>query len=144
MYAAPVTVGGLQLGPEEYRGARQYALAKRAQVTLGEMWAERVDARDVVFHTMHPGWADTPGVRSSLPTFRRLVGPLLRDAEQGADTILWLAVAPGEPATTSGGFWMDRRRRPTHRLASTRRSDTPERRAELWRWVVETSGAAVP
>ena len=29
--------------------------------------------------TMHPGWADTPGVADSLPLFRTLTGPLLRD-----------------------------------------------------------------
>ena len=26
------------------------------------MWAQRVPAGEVVFHAMHPGWADTPGV----------------------------------------------------------------------------------
>ena len=48
---------------------------------------------------MHPGWADTGGLRSSLPRFRRLMRPLLRDATQGADTIVWLATVPSlEPA----------------------------------------------
>ena len=36
-----------------------------------------------------PGWADTPGVLDSLPLFHRLTGPLLRDAEGGADTTVW-------------------------------------------------------
>ena len=36
---------------------------------------------------MHPGWADTPGVQESLPTFSKVVGPLLRSPEQGADTL---------------------------------------------------------
>jgi len=78
---------------------------------------------------MHPGWADTPGVRTSLPTFHRVTRPLLRTPEQGADTIVWLAAA-AEPARTTGGFWHDRRRRPTHRLPWTRES-TAEREA-LW------------
>ena len=43
---------------------------------------------------MHPGWADTPGVQESLPGFRRVMHPLLRSAEQGADTMAWLAGAP--------------------------------------------------
>lgn len=137
MYAADLTVDRLQLDADHYDGTRQYALAKRAQVTLNEEWARRVDRRSVVFHSMHPGWADTPGVATSLPTFRRVVGPLLRDPEQGADTMVWLAADDGEPLASTGGFWLDRRRRALHRLPSTRRSDTPARRAELWRWAAE-------
>ena len=140
MYAAPLAVAGLEIAPADYRGTDQYARAKRAQVTLNELWAGAVDPAGVVFHAVHPGWADTPGVESSLPRFHRLVGPLLRNPEQGADTIAWLAADDGEPATTTGGFWHDRRRRSIHRLARTRRSDTPERRRALWAWCVEHSG----
>ena len=63
---------------DSYDGTTAYAHAKRAQVTLAEMWAETLRSDRVVVHTMHPGWADTPGVRRSLPTFRRITGPLLR------------------------------------------------------------------
>ena len=105
------------------------------------MWAERAESPSVVFHAMHPGWADTPGVESSLPTFHKVVGPLLRTVEAGADTMVWLGADDTEPLSTSGGFWLDRRRRPIHRLAKTRRSDTPERRRELWDWVAARSQA---
>ena len=131
MYAVPLTVDGLQMGEDDYDGTQQYARAKRAQVTLNEMWAARVDPDEVVFHAMHPGWADTPGVAASLPTFRRVVGPLLRTPEQGADTLVWLAAAERAEAS-SGGFWLDRRIRPIHRLPTTARSDTPARRDRLW------------
>ena len=140
MYAADLTVGRLQMGPDDYRGAEQYARAKRAQVTLNEMWAQRVGRREAVFHAVHPGWADTPGVASSLPTFRRVVGPLLRTPEQGADTVEWLAVDDGEPLRRTGLFWLDRRPRPLHRLPTTRRSDTPQRRIRLWEWCVAAAG----
>jgi dehydrogenase/reductase SDR family member 12 len=133
MYTAPLKVRGLEMDEAEYRGATQYALAKRAQVTLNEMWATRFP--QYRFHAMHPGWADTPGVEASLPGFRRIVGPLLRTPEQGADTMVWLAADDGEPLTVNGGFWLDRRLRNIHKLASTRRSDTPERRERLWQWV---------
>jgi NAD(P)-dependent dehydrogenase (short-subunit alcohol dehydrogenase family) len=133
MYAAGLTVDRLQMG-DDYRGAEQYARAKRAQVTLNEMWAERVPASEAVFHAMHPGWADTPGVEAALPRFRSIVGPLLRTPAEGADTIVWL-VADDEPRRSSGGFWLDRARRSIHRLPSTRRSDTPARRLALWDWV---------
>lgn len=144
MYTAELTVDHLQMSSDLYNGAKQYALAKRAQVTLNEMWAQRVEKRSLVFHAMHPGWADTPGVEESLPTFRKVVGPLLRNAEGGADTMVWLASDDGEPLSSTGGFWLDRRVRSTHRLRGTRRSDTAARRNELWRWVSERAGCNPP
>ncbi|MCU0310824.1 MAG: SDR family NAD(P)-dependent oxidoreductase [Acidimicrobiales bacterium] len=139
MYAASLDVEHLEMG-DDYRGTEQYARAKRAQVTLNELWAERLDGQGVRFHAMHPGWADTPGVAASLPTFRTLTGPLLRSPDQGADTIVWLAADDGEPLATTGRFWHDRRVRATHRLPATRRADTPEERDRLWAWCVEHAG----
>ncbi|HMQ25195.1 MAG TPA: SDR family NAD(P)-dependent oxidoreductase [Acidimicrobiales bacterium] len=140
MYSAALHVDHLEMDADHYKGTEQYARAKRAQVTLNELWAERLAARNVVCHAVHPGWADTPGVERSLPRFRTVVGPLLRSPEQGADTLVWLAADPGEPMATTGRFWLDRRPRPIHRLPATRRSDTPEARARLWDWCVEHSG----
>ena len=137
MYTVPLTVSGIEMTPAEYKGATQYALAKRAQVTLNEMWAERISRAR--FHAMHPGWVDTPGVEESLPTFHRVVGPFLRTPAQGADTIVWLT-SDDEPGSSSGRFWLDRRVRDIHKLPSTRRSDTPARRERLWQWVAERAG----
>lgn len=139
MYATGLTVDGLEM-TDDYRGAEQYARAKRAQVTLNELWAERFEGSGVVFHAVHPGWADTPGVAASLPTFRRIVGPLLRTPEQGADTLVWLAADDGAPLASTGKFWLDRRPRAIHKLPTTRSTDTPERRAQLWAWCVDRSG----
>lgn len=132
MYAAPLPDLSRvdPMHPSRYDGTRQYALAKRMQVTLVEEWATRRPDRFVA--SMHPGWADTPGVRSSLPGFARLTSPVLRTADQGADTITWLAATETEPR--SGRFWCDREPRPIHRLPTTKRSDSPERRLELWQW----------
>jgi dehydrogenase/reductase SDR family protein 12 len=140
MYAAGLTVRNLEMTEEEYGGSEQYARAKRAQVTINEIWADRVPSSKVVFHAMHPGWADTPGVEASLPTFRKVMGPILRSPEQGADTLVWL-VADDEATTSSGDFWLDRRRRSIHKLPTTKKTDTPERRAELWAHVEELAGA---
>lgn len=142
MYASRLTVTGLQMGTEHYSGTEQYARAKRAQVTLNEMWAERVDptGRTIVFHSVHPGWAATPGVSAALPTFDRVLRPVLRTPAEGADTAVWLTADDGEPLASTGGFWHDRRRRGIHRLPSTRRSDTPERRRQLWDAVVDLAG----
>ena len=138
MYGASLTVDRLQMG-DDYNGTEQYARAKRAQVVRNEMWADRVGPSDVVFHSLHPGWADTPGVQESLPTFRKVVGPFLRTPDQGADTLVWLA-ADDEPLRSSGKFWHDRQVRATHRLPATRKSDTPERRERLWEWCTEMTG----
>ncbi len=143
MYSAGLTVSSLEMSGADYGGSEQYARAKRAQVTLNEMWATRVSSTDVVFHAMHPGWADTPGVEESLPTFRKVVGPFLRTPEQGADTMVWLA-ADDEPGSCSGEFWLDRTRRSIHKLPKTKRTDTPARRLELWNRCVEVTGAIIP
>ena len=144
MYAAPLQVDGLQMNEDSYRGTDQYARAKRAQVILNEMWAHRVGERGIRFHSMHPGWASTPGVDAALPRFAAVMGPVLRTAMQGADTLVWLAADDGEPLGTNGGFWLDRRRRPIHRLPGTRRSDTPDRRARLWSLIATLASCQDP
>ena len=106
-------------------------------MTLAALWADRLRPDHVAVHAMHPGWADTPGVRRSLPTFRRVVGPLLRTPAEGADTIVWLSADDGGPVHTTGQFWHDRRPRPSPRLRSTRRSDTADERQRLWDWCVD-------
>jgi NAD(P)-dependent dehydrogenase (short-subunit alcohol dehydrogenase family) len=98
---------------------------------MTEMWAQRLRDTGVAVHAMHPGWADTPGLRSGLPGFSRALAPLLRTARQGADTIAWLAAAP-EVAGRSGLFFLDRRARPTYRRRGTRRLDEAQERARLW------------
>ena len=93
---------------------------------LGERWA--VD--DITVAIMHPGWADTPGVQESLPRFRAITRPVLRDDAQGADTSVWLAAV--EPPPPTGRFWHDRVERPTSLLPSTRPEARPDR---AWAWL---------
>jgi len=68
-----------------------------------------------------------------------LVGPLLRSAEQGADTIVWLAAAP-EAAAHSGSFWHDRRRRRVHRVPWTRSDDERAEARRLFSWCAAQAG----
>ena len=135
MYTQRLDPVALESGPEGYDGTVAYARAKRAQVALTGEWARRVPADAAVFHAMHPGWADTPGVVAGLPTFHRFMRPLLRTPDEGADTLVWLAAA-AEPAASTGGFWLDRRRRSEHRLPWTRGGDA----GALWRLCVERTG----
>ncbi|MGC9221295.1 MAG: SDR family NAD(P)-dependent oxidoreductase [Solirubrobacteraceae bacterium] len=129
MYTQRLTTDDLQSERGEFDGTVAYAKTKRMQVVLTEILAARLKDSGVTVHAMHPGWADTPGLRSSLPRFQRVVAPLLRNPQQGADTIVWLGAAP-EPASNSGGFWHDRRRRPTHLLPKTHESAAD--RDRLW------------
>ena len=115
----------------EYSPTTAYARSKRAQVELLPVLQERWGTGGVSVTATHPGWADTPGIAGSLPGFRRLTAPLLRDAEGGADTTVWVAAT--EPAPEGGLLWHDRRPRPTHLLRRTRTGDAE--RARLWDWV---------
>ncbi len=119
----------LQMSVSKYNGTKQYAIAKRAQVTLNEMLAKRYP--EIEFVAMHPGWADTPGVQQSIPLFRKLTAPILRTTNEGADTIVWLSCIQPLPGA-SGTFWSDREVRPTHKTPQSRKLDTEANRLALW------------
>lgn len=142
MYAARLDLDRLErASPATYRGAGAYALAKRAQVELGVEWARRLGGTAVVPATMHPGWVATSALAGGLPVAARLLAPLLRPPEEGADTLVWLAsVAPG--AIRPGGFYLDRRRRTTARLPGT--ASSAGARAAAFERVASLVGVEVP
>lgn len=113
----------------EYDGVLAYAETKRAQVVLSELWARELRPSGVVVNAMHPGWADTPSVRVSLPRFHRVTRSILRTPAEGADTAVWLAASPRAGRHT-GRFYFDREERRTHLLPFTRESR--EDRRALW------------
>lgn len=41
--------------------------------------------------SMHPGWAETEGVKTSIPGFYETFKSKFRTQEEGADTVVWLA-----------------------------------------------------
>ena len=86
MYTEPLDVDALDPDPAAYDGTKTYARCKRAQVVLAEEWTRHLLDTGVTVNAMHPGWADTPGLRTALPGFSRVVGPLLRTPGEGADT----------------------------------------------------------
>ncbi|CAN5788400.1 SDR family oxidoreductase [soil metagenome] len=138
MYSARIKPAKLQADPDAYSGSGAYAQAKRAQVILTEMWAEQVADKGVTVNSMHPGWVATSGVAYSLPTFNKVMKPLLRDAAQGADTIVWLAASRDVQGAT-GQFWFDRASVPTHLSDSTQ--ETSAERAQLWDVLVDVTGS---
>ena len=141
MYTQALDLEDLQSERGPWSGAKAYARAKRAQTALVREWARRFAGSAVTFVAMHPGWADTPGLAASLPGFHRFMGPLLRSADDGTDTITWLAAHP-EAAGRSGELFLDRRSRPFDRAPVTRLSAVDRRR--LWEAVVELTGEPDP
>lgn len=136
MYAQRLPSDDPEYREGDYRGATAYARSKRMQVALTPVLQERWRADGVIVHAMHPGWADTPGVASSLPAFRAVTRPLLRDADAGADTVVWLAAT--RSSLPGGRFWHDRAERPTHYTRGTR--ETRAERDRLWDWVRRQTG----
>jgi NAD(P)-dependent dehydrogenase (short-subunit alcohol dehydrogenase family) len=118
MYALGLDLDRLELSPRGYNGRAAYARAKRAQVVLTGLLASEYAADGIVVHAMHPGWADTAGVEAGIPGFRKVTRSILRSAEEGADTLVWL-VASDEALQSTGGFWHDRRRRSVTKLPRT-------------------------
>jgi dehydrogenase/reductase SDR family member 12 len=150
MYAQRFDLNHLELRADAYRGVTAYARAKRAQVVLAHEWDRRWRHEGVASSVMHPGWVQTPGLHTSLPTMARL-GPLLRTPTEGADTAVWLAAggqwSPGRERLRAvdqpDGIWLDRRRRHEYYVPTTYRLPAGRRRdgEALWEWCAERTKA---
>ncbi|KAM4795216.1 dehydrogenase/reductase SDR family member 12 [Rhinophrynus dorsalis] len=125
MLVQKLNVSDLQFENGTFDGTMAYAQNKRQQVVLTEQWAK--SHPKIHFFAMHPGWADTPAVRSSMPDFYEKMKNRLRTEEQGADTVIWLAITAAAKKHPSGLFFQDRTPVSTHLpLASTRSSPADE------------------
>ncbi|GAA1477321.1 hypothetical protein GCM10009623_17670 [Nocardioides aestuarii] len=129
MYGQRLVEDDLEYERGDYSPTTAYARSKRLQVELLPLLQRRWPSTSV--YATHPGWADTPGVQTSLPRFRQVMRPVLRDADGGAETTVWLAAT--DPAPEGGTLWHDRRQRPFHLLPTTR----PRLGAvdDAWAWV---------
>jgi len=143
MYPARLDPDDLNSERRAYDGTFVYALAKRAQVTLTEQWAARFAGTGVVVNCMHPGWADTPGVRTQIRGFFEKNRSSFRDDREGADTITWMALSPFDDAAKAGGeqryvgtrsglFFFDRQAVRTH-MPFAWTAASPAEEARLWR-----------
>jgi len=128
MYSQKIHVDDLQSEKGRYSGSVAYARAKRGLMILTEVWAKKWRESGITVNAMHPGWADTPGVETSLPGFYRLTRSLLRSPREGADTAVWLA-ASTEAGKVTGKFWLDREQHPSHLSKRTR--ETVSERSRL-------------
>lgn len=129
MYAKRLNVETMLQNDGPYDGVAAYAMTKRGQVVLAEMWAERLKENATIVSAMHPGWAKTPGVEKSLPRFWKRMQNRLRTPEEGADTAVWLAVSQAA-AKKSGSFWFDRKEASKHMAWWTKENAAEQKR--LW------------
>ncbi|NP_001364859.1 dehydrogenase/reductase SDR family member 12 isoform 6 [Homo sapiens] len=124
MLVQKLNTNDLQSERTPFDGTMVYAQNKRQQVVLTERWAQGHPA--IHFSSMHPGWADTPGVRQAMPGFHARFGDRLRSEAQGADTMLWLALSSAAAAQPSGRFFQDRKPVSTHLPLATASSSPAE------------------
>lgn len=129
MYTRRLSVERLGRVQGRFDGVTTYADVKRAQVALSALLAPRLRPLAISSYAMHPGWADTAGVRSSIPRFHALTRGILRTPAEGADTIAWLAACPRVGGDT-GRFWFDRRAVSPYLVPGTREGEAE--RAALW------------
>lgn len=126
MYGSPLKLEPMNAQQaDQHDGMAAYAMHKRAQVVLTRLWNQQWKDSGPVAQVMHPGWADTDGVKRSLPWFRAVLRRILRDTEQAADTIVWLATER-PPANEEGGIWLDREQETEHAFSFTRNSPNSE------------------
>ncbi len=137
MYSQRLDLQSLVEPPGRFDGVKAYARTKRAMVMVAEVMAEQLSGLGVSVHCMHPGWADTPGVQTSIPGFWRVTRAILRSPEEGADTVIWLA-GSDRAHSTPGLFWFDRKPRSTHLLPGTQ--STQAARDEVWLRIHELAG----
>ncbi|UJR11684.1 hypothetical protein I4U23_015865 [Adineta vaga] len=90
-----------------FSGDLVYSQNKRQQVVMMERFAQRYPS--IFFASWHPGWVDTPAVRSAMPSFYSKMQSRLRTPEQGADTLVWLCCLKDiANRYANGEFFQDR------------------------------------
>lgn len=114
MYLYPLELEDLQWSQRDYNKYAAYANAKRAQVILTEYFSKTLPNQ--IVSAMHPGWVKTEGVAHSMPEFYKWMEKRLRTPDEGADTIVYLALTK---PYKSGELWFDRHIAPKHLLKKT-------------------------
>ena len=94
-----------------FSGWRAYSNSKLCNILFTRALARRLDSTCVVAHALHPGVVSTRfavnnGVRGRL--MRRVMDFVSINADQGADTLVWLSES-NEALRDSGSYWVKRR-----------------------------------
>jgi len=124
----------------KYRGFPVYGMTKLANIMFTYELAERLSATGVSANCLHPGSVGTnfgQNNRGPMALFFRTFKPFMRSAEQGADTLVWLASSP-EVDGISGKYFFDRKEIEAKSVAYD-----PAARRRLWEISEELTGLKV-
>lgn len=108
--------------------AAAYCNAKLANLLFTFELAKRLTRSGIIVHAMHPGIVDTNFAShgdASMQAYFRLQTNVLT-AEQGADTLTWLATAP-EPGLSTGRYFYERKP-----IATSAAATDPVSAGRLW------------
>jgi len=97
----------LEMRERRYRGFRQYANTKLANVLFTRELARRTAGTGVTANALHPGVVATDLLMNGFPPLR-LVRRWMKTPEQGAATAVYLATSP-QVATVTGAYFVDER-----------------------------------
>jgi len=95
----------------KYRGFPVYGMTKLANIMFTYELAERLKGTGVTANCLHPGPVSTNFGKNNggpMALFFRLGKPFMRSPEQGADTLIWLAVSL-DVEGVSGKYFSDRK-----------------------------------
>jgi NAD(P)-dependent dehydrogenase (short-subunit alcohol dehydrogenase family) len=127
----------LQFERRRYAIMGAYSQSKLADVLFTVELARRLEGTGVSANCLHPGFVGSnfgSQLGPAIGLFWRLLSPFVRSSEQGADTSIYLATSP-EVAGVSGGYFVDRKPSPPHRLAMDL-----DARQRLWDVSAEMTG----
>jgi retinol dehydrogenase 14 len=124
----------------KYRGFPVYGMTKLANIMFTYELAERLIGTGVSANCLHPGSVGTnfgQNNRGPMALFFRTFKPFMRSAEQGADTLVWLASST-EVDGISGKYFFDRKEIEAKSVAYD-----PAARRRLWEISEELTGLKV-
>jgi NAD(P)-dependent dehydrogenase (short-subunit alcohol dehydrogenase family) len=123
-----------QPGRRQPGGWLAYGASKQANILFTVEAARRWSAQGIVPTCYFPGLVRSRfGQRSPAFSLGKLAPGVFRTAEQGADTLVWLATDPA--GLVPGGYFAWRRR-----FSATGRSTDPARARQLWDASLEAVG----
>jgi NAD(P)-dependent dehydrogenase (short-subunit alcohol dehydrogenase family) len=104
-----------------YRSMKVYAQSKAANILFTRELARRLEGTGVTVNCIHPGGVATRlgqqnGAFARVLT--RALRPFFRTPEQGADSAVWLASAPGLESVSGRYFYSRREREPARHARS--------------------------
>ena len=124
MYTQRLAVDDLQSREGPFDGPAVYSRSKRAEMALCLEWADLLRGSGVVVHAMHPGWADSPGIRDGAAGLLARARPAPAYARGRGRTRSSGSRPPAEPRRRAGssGSTGDRGRSTAWRARATARS----------------------